>query len=71
MPTPPSNVLAAGLGNRALAPMVGLRAPVVPNRGQVLISERVRPFSRYLTLHVRQTEMAAYRSGTRRRTFLI
>ena len=48
-------VLAAGLGNRSLAPMVGLRAPVVPNRGQVLISERVRPFLRYPTLHVRQT----------------
>ena len=48
-------VLAAGLGNRALAPMVGLRAPVVPNRGQVLISERVQPFLRYPTLHVRQT----------------
>ncbi|MGC5209899.1 nopaline dehydrogenase, partial [Escherichia coli] len=27
-------VLAAGLGNRTLGPMVGLHAPVAPNRGQ-------------------------------------
>jgi len=48
-------VLAAGLGNRELAPMVGLSAPVFPNRGQVLIAERVRPFLHYPTGHVRQT----------------
>lgn len=48
-------VLCAGLGNRALAPKVGLSAPVFPNRGQVLIAERVRPFLHYPTGHVRQT----------------
>lgn len=48
-------VLAAGLGNRALAPAVGLAAPVAPNRGQVLVSERLQPFLRHPTLHVRQT----------------
>ncbi|KJZ09992.1 MULTISPECIES: FAD-dependent oxidoreductase [unclassified Halomonas] len=48
-------VLAAGLGNRDLAPQVGLTAPVSPNRGQVLIAERVRPFLCYPTGHVRQT----------------
>ncbi|WP_010324780.1 NAD(P)/FAD-dependent oxidoreductase [Marinobacterium stanieri] len=48
-------VLSAGLGNRQLAPMVGLDAPVFPNRGQVLIAERVRPFLHYPTGHVRQT----------------
>lgn len=48
-------VLAAGLGNRDLAPMVGLRAPVKPNRGQILVSERVQPFLRHPSLHVRQT----------------
>ena len=48
-------VLAAGLGNRALAPMVGLEAPVKPVRGQILVTERVQPFLRHPTLHVRQT----------------
>lgn len=48
-------VLAAGLGNRALAPLVGLAAPVQPNRGQILVTERLQPFLKYPTLHVRQT----------------
>lgn len=48
-------VLCAGLGNRDLAPMVGLRAPVVPLRGQILVTERVKRFLDYPTLSVRQT----------------
>ena len=48
-------VLAAGLGNRTLAPFVGLNAPVEPCRGQILVSDRVQPFLRHPTLHVRQT----------------
>jgi glycine/D-amino acid oxidase-like deaminating enzyme len=48
-------VLAAGLGNRDLAPYVGLRAPVKPNRGQILVTERLQPFLRHPSLHVRQT----------------
>lgn len=48
-------VLAAGLGNRQLAPMVGMRAPVEPIRGQVLVCERALPFLDLPTLHVRQT----------------
>jgi glycine/D-amino acid oxidase-like deaminating enzyme len=48
-------VLAAGLGNRALAPLVALSAPVQPNRGQVLVTERLQPFLRFPTQHVRQT----------------
>lgn len=48
-------VLAAGLGNRALAPLVGLSAPVSPNRGQILVTERMQPFLKHPTLHVRQT----------------
>lgn len=48
-------VLAAGLGNKVLAPQVGLDAPVHPERGQVLVTERMRPFLRYPTVHVRQT----------------
>ena len=48
-------VLAAGLGNRDLAPMVGLSAPVSPNRGQILVTERLQPFLKHPTLYVRQT----------------
>ncbi len=48
-------VLAAGLGNRKLAPMVDLHAPVRPVRGQILVSERVQPFLRHPSVHVRQT----------------
>ncbi|MBI3147270.1 MAG: FAD-binding oxidoreductase [Betaproteobacteria bacterium] len=48
-------VLAAGLGNRWLAPLVGLEAPVAPQRGQVLITERVAPFLSHPTMQVRQT----------------
>ncbi|MDH5341174.1 MAG: FAD-binding oxidoreductase [Rubrivivax sp.] len=48
-------VLAAGLGNRELAPRVGLSAPVQPNRGQILVTERLQPFLKHPTLYVRQT----------------
>lgn len=51
----PKVVLAAGLGNRFLAPMVGLHAPVKPVRGQVIISERVKPFLSMPLANVRQT----------------
>ena len=36
-------VLAAGLGAARLGPMLGFRAPVRPQRGQVLITERMPP----------------------------
>jgi hydrogen cyanide synthase HcnC len=36
----PKIVLAAGLGNAALAPQFGLSAPVRPQRGQILVTER-------------------------------
>ncbi|MGH8778205.1 NAD(P)/FAD-dependent oxidoreductase [Paraburkholderia sp.] len=59
----PRIVLAAGLGNRALAPQVGLHAPVAPNRGQVLVSERVARFLDYPTLNVRQTDEGSVQFG--------
>jgi glycine/D-amino acid oxidase-like deaminating enzyme len=37
----PKIVLAAGLGNAGLAPLFGLSAPVRPQRGQILVTERV------------------------------
>jgi len=56
-------VLCAGLGNARLAPMVGLEAPVRPNRGQVLITEKVGPFLDMPTVHVRQTGEGAVQIG--------
>ncbi|MEE9210264.1 MAG: FAD-dependent oxidoreductase [Kiloniellales bacterium] len=48
-------VLAAGLGNRELAPQVGLRAPIEPIRGQILVTERLEPFLRLPTALARQS----------------
>jgi glycine/D-amino acid oxidase-like deaminating enzyme len=49
-------VLAAGLGNARLAPHVGLSAPVRPQRGQIIVLERVKPFLAYPTATLRQTD---------------
>jgi len=56
-------VLAAGLGNRILAEQVGLHAPVSPNRGQVLITERLKPFLPYPTNKARQTNEGSVQLG--------
>lgn len=48
-------VLAAGLDNARLAPMVGVHAPISPLRGQIMVTERLAPFLAYPTLVVRQT----------------
>jgi glycine/D-amino acid oxidase-like deaminating enzyme len=49
-------VLAAGNANRELAPMVGLRAPMKPERGQIIVTERVQPFLRHPVVTIRQTD---------------
>ena len=49
-------MLAAGLGNARLAPMVGLAAPVTPNKGQIIVLERVRPFLSMPLETIRQTD---------------
>jgi len=56
-------VLCAGLGNARLAPMVGLTAPVVPNRGQVLVTEKLRPFLPLPVVNVRQVGEGAVQIG--------
>ena len=56
-------VLCAGLGNAALATEVGLQAPVRPNRGQILITERVERFLDYPTPYVRQTDNGTLQLG--------
>jgi len=57
-------VLAAGLGNARLAPLVGLHAPVTSTRGQVLITERLKPFLNYPTNKVRQTQEGTVQIGS-------
>jgi hydrogen cyanide synthase HcnC len=49
-------VLAAGNGNARLAPMVGLSAPVRPQRGQLIVTEKAAPFLDYPVVTVRQTD---------------
>ena len=48
-------VLAAGLGNIELAPQLGLHAPLRPQRGQILVSERLPAFLPLACHNVRQT----------------
>jgi len=47
--------IAAGLGSRDLAPLVGLSMPVTPLQGQIIVTERLRPFLHYPTHVARQT----------------
>ena len=49
-------VLAAGNANMKLAPIVGLHAPMLPERGQIVVTERVQPFLRHPVVTVRQTD---------------
>lgn len=49
-------VLAAGLDNARLAPMVGLTAPVRPQRGHIAVTEKAQPFLHYPINTVRQTD---------------
>ena len=48
-------VLAAGHGNAWLAPRLGMQAPVTPNRGQVMVTERFQPILPLPTALARQT----------------
>jgi glycine/D-amino acid oxidase-like deaminating enzyme len=56
-------VLAAGLGNAQLGPMVGLHAPIAPLRGQIMVTEKLAPFLDYPTLVVRQTREGSVMLG--------
>ena len=59
----PRIVLAAGLGNAALAPRFGLEAPVRPQRGQVLVTERTRQLLPMPTTTIRQTDEGSVMIG--------
>ncbi|WP_342363844.1 FAD-dependent oxidoreductase [Terrarubrum flagellatum] len=53
--TTPRVVIAAGLGSQELAQQVGLDAPLRPERGQVLVTERFAPFLPLPASGLRQT----------------
>ncbi|HCR96361.1 MULTISPECIES: NAD(P)/FAD-dependent oxidoreductase [Halomonas] len=57
-------VIAAGLGISDLAKQVGIHAPIVTTRGQVLITERLQPFMDYPTNKVRQTGEGTVQIGS-------
>ena len=48
-------ILTAGLGNRELAPALNLSAPIRPVRGQILVTEKLKPFLRYGISFIRQS----------------
>lgn len=56
-------VLAAGNGNARLGPMVGLHVPVRPQRGQIVVTERARPFLPYPVVTIRQTDEGSVMLG--------
>ena len=56
-------VLAAGNGNARLAPMVGLDAPVRPQRGQIVVTEKAAPFLDYPVVTIRQTDEGGVMMG--------
>jgi glycine/D-amino acid oxidase-like deaminating enzyme len=49
-------VLAAGIDNVRLGPMVGMNVPVRPQRGQLIVTEKTAPFLHYPVQTVRQTD---------------
>jgi glycine/D-amino acid oxidase-like deaminating enzyme len=57
-------VLGAGLGNTALAPQLGLDVPLRPQRGQLLVTERVRPKMAFHMGRIRQTAEGGFMLGT-------
>jgi glycine/D-amino acid oxidase-like deaminating enzyme len=57
-------VLAAGLGNAKLAADVDIYAPIRPKRGQILITEKLKPFLNYPTNKCRQTNEGSIQIGS-------
>lgn len=59
-------ILAAGNANAHLAPMVGLHAPMKPERGQILVTERLKPFLTHPMVTLRQTDEGTVMIGDSR-----
>jgi glycine/D-amino acid oxidase-like deaminating enzyme len=59
----PKLVLAAGLGNRELGSLVGIDVPVRPQRGQILVTEKMAPFLSLPTATINQTDVGSVLLG--------
>jgi glycine/D-amino acid oxidase-like deaminating enzyme len=57
-------VIAAGLGAKPLAARVGLNIPIRPDRGQILVTERLEPFLPLPISGMRQTREGTVLLGT-------
>lgn len=57
-------VLAAGLGIPALAAKIGLKVPVLPQRGQLIVTERLVPVLPYPISGIRQTHEGSFMLGS-------
>lgn len=56
-------ILAAGLDNTRLAPMLGMAQPLRPQRGQLLITERLPSLINYPSIYLRQTGEGSMQIG--------
>ena len=56
-------VICAGLETQVLAQKLEMSIPVSPLRGQLLISERIKPFLNYATIQIRQTAEGSLQIG--------
>jgi glycine/D-amino acid oxidase-like deaminating enzyme len=61
--TAPKIVIACGHGITKLAPMVGLNAPIRPQRGQVLVTERIEATVAMAIGSIRQTDEGGFMFG--------
>jgi glycine/D-amino acid oxidase-like deaminating enzyme len=56
-------VVAAGLGSEPLAAMIGMTVPVMPQRGQILVTARLPRMLDFPTLTLRQTDNGSMMVG--------
>ncbi len=61
-------VLTAGVGNSRLAAMVGIHAPSVRSKGQILVTEKCRPFFPYTSATLRQADEGGVMIGDSQET---
>ncbi len=59
----PRLVISAGLGSRALAAQVGIDVPLRPQRGQILVTEKLEPFLPLPANNLRQTREGSVMIG--------
>ncbi len=56
-------IVSAGHGSADLGVQLGLDIPIIPDQGQVLVTEKVEPILKYPTNYVRQTDEGSFLLG--------